>query len=1425
MSRRTDGPDLASPKAQRSMSMSSDRPSLSGISAMHAGVHPAPAYVAASVASQMVTDHHINEGEEINGIDDGALFSEGALALLNAFLDNLLYSFLASAKSTSLIDLRPAIADTLKTRLARDAMASADEDLADLLTGTEDDEDAPQNGSDANGKWDLEMVWRRTRLRVMVYIRLGEIEDEDEERYLEEDEYFSSDNRRFSRSNGLISWVAAIFLTFVIEYMAEQTIICGGRAAYARALKRKASDARSATEIDYTSTRIIVEESDMEKIALDSTLSRLWRTWRRRLRQPSSAASTPAPSRIGTRSGSVTSPKMRNLSFDGADGGLSEGDDFRTPSSAPETEISKGSQVYEAPENIPLPMGQRDVDEIEVPGLARTFEDDSEEEDDSAPPRRASFVTLMRSKDDSVAVQDDEIDERPILRRARSRSLPVPGAFTNDGLREQFFENTAASNAKSYPEKTDESPDTKDIEEKSEPQIKRKSLLATGASMAAAGAAAAYAHVMGTRKQDEPPTPISPSTDGGRSFQAREAHSKEIDDVLDAQVLDSKRVSVIRPIDAPEIVRHESGSSYSTSRSYSLSSKVQEATTGREGEAQKEKPGNVSPLQERGKPWPGASVPKRSVSPPSPMEDRSRRIPTQRRGSPDADDDARKLERIAKATATPAAVTAVAGAGAAALAARRHPNAVSKANAQPWDEPSAEQFFAAASLQGPSRDRSPSYADKSTENVNRQRTGNDYDVPAATLKKEKLRKPLPSDSRALAPAKSSDRGNSSESVASSSSNLKGQTLTVETKDKSPSASPAEWSSRGSPVARRTTRGSKSSIDSLGDQHAQVTPISASSARRRDFDSLVKGEETMKYTLTPQGMRDLDKQSPAVALKEVERPRASSKSTKQSQEQPRPVEVVSTAQNTQDRNFPARSSSVTNKTSSNKTYDAGQTSGRPSTAKSGARPPQKNYLGTKQGLVAREPQVQTVSTKDLADFFQTTAPAKEPDPVMPLSLNRTQSQPNAAGRKQSESSASSKPGRRNSFNKSPSRGSVTSPKSGAPPLPTTTVKKSNLQARDAVTPASGSSDLIDFIRQGPPPGMNVNQSQPFNLRSTTRDSSTGGTVSARTSANSRTALIAQPNGSSSPSSSVTQLNKQSLAPPGASSSMGSGAPDLGKKRYRNKDPYAIDFDDEDDDLLTALPHAGKPKRQEESLIDFLNSVEPPTLNGPKPLLNGSQSSASKGKSDQPNTLKKAEPASRSRSQGAGAESKRTPSAPTSPTPSASRPNRDGLLSTTTRRASPGSPEPTLNPLSMNSPTPPATRPTSVSNSNSNSTATPTLPTTASVTSGSTFAPDFSAANKPKPKFETRSPGTAKGAGSAARLDAFHTDDLADFLRSSGPPEGAGAPAPVVGRGRLESGKVQPQARQGAQGGQGGQTGQTQPGKRRFPWQRKTYLDMP
>lgn len=366
------GGDVASPRSSRAPSFSSDRPSVASSVTfqMPTSIRPAPAYIAASVASQIVTDNRhaqLREGDDSDteGAGDflvNALFSEQALSLLNSFLDHLLFAILSTAHSPSLTAIRPAITDVLKPRVAREAMANADEELQGLLAG-EDDEEFPEQDGTVAERWDVEKVWKRTRLRIMVYTRLGELEDEDEERYVQQERGLSMDDSDDDEA-GLVSWAAAIFLTSVIEYLAEQTLLVSGQAAFARlSAKMKKIAQQSEDAEDQQLERIIVEDFDVEKIALNSALGRLWRTWRKRVRSPI----TPLSPRGVRYTSSVASLHRRRISHDTADESILSDGVPEVPEHKPtETEIAA---------NIPLPMGDNDVNEIEVPGLARTFEE------------------------------------------------------------------------------------------------------------------------------------------------------------------------------------------------------------------------------------------------------------------------------------------------------------------------------------------------------------------------------------------------------------------------------------------------------------------------------------------------------------------------------------------------------------------------------------------------------------------------------------------------------------------------------------------------------------------------------------------------------------------------------------------------------------------------------------------------------------------------------------------------------------------------------------------------------------------------------------------------------------------------------------------------------------------------------------------
>lgn len=293
-------------------------------------VDPEPAYITASAASQIVTSDHQTRSEDWfeaseDRLDsDIAIVSPASLALVNAFLDQLLFNFLASARSTSIASLRPAVSEVLKRRLAKDAINGADEELHEFLGGIDEEElSAFHNGLEPSRAWDLNLVWRRTRLRCMVYTHLGDMEEEDEESFVQRErlEKVNENVRRISRDLGIVSPAAAIFLTSIIEFVGEQALMIAGEAAYTRAEAKQMRTAKDAVSSE-NRQRVVVEESDMEKIAFNTTLGRLWRSWKKRVRSPS-MLSARTMSRDFTRmrgfSGSTSNPTSTHASVTEAD--------------------------------------------------------------------------------------------------------------------------------------------------------------------------------------------------------------------------------------------------------------------------------------------------------------------------------------------------------------------------------------------------------------------------------------------------------------------------------------------------------------------------------------------------------------------------------------------------------------------------------------------------------------------------------------------------------------------------------------------------------------------------------------------------------------------------------------------------------------------------------------------------------------------------------------------------------------------------------------------------------------------------------------------------------------------------------------------------------------------------------------------------
>lgn len=293
------------PQMQSSPSFSADRnlmsPSSSSLTSPPS-VAPDPAYIAASAASQIVTSDHQSQiddwfNENRNKVDaETAVVSPASLILVNAFLDQLLFSILSCSRSTSIISLRPAVTEVLKPRLAKDAIDGADDELREFLGGGDDEElSVFHNGQESRGKWDVNLVWRRTRLRCMVYTRLGDMEEEDEEMFIERErlEDAAEDHRRLSRELGIISPAAAIFLTSILEFIGEHALMVAGEAAFNRREIRQLRNSGDPLSNSDSTTRVVVEDIDMEKLAFNTTLGRLWRSWKKRVRSPSISLSRP----------------------------------------------------------------------------------------------------------------------------------------------------------------------------------------------------------------------------------------------------------------------------------------------------------------------------------------------------------------------------------------------------------------------------------------------------------------------------------------------------------------------------------------------------------------------------------------------------------------------------------------------------------------------------------------------------------------------------------------------------------------------------------------------------------------------------------------------------------------------------------------------------------------------------------------------------------------------------------------------------------------------------------------------------------------------------------------------------------------------------------------------------------------------------
>ena len=407
---RTENDMITSPRGLRSASSSSDVMSASGRSAILGlpTASPKPAYIAQGAAENLAATE----------LDRPVSISESALDLVNGFLDQTLYNILGLSKSTSLPALKAAVPKLLKPRLGQAAVYAAEEDLRDMGDGEDVDGVSTTDQAAKPADFDLDLAWKLARLRCMAFARLGDMEDEDTGEYLEQEnlEEYAHTSPISTNSN------STLFATSVLEFLGEQALCTAAQYAERRhtiALTKKTAEDTTLVDDD---SEVLIDTSDMMQLGREGPLSRLWRSWRRDTR-----AFDPVASR-STTPAVLMSPNL-------GDQHHSRTNSLVPPDHAiPEEDSPRSTGT---PSQIPLPMRDNDVDEIEVPGLSPDLDDEGREALIPVPEKsqRRPLSMIMvpggyhspptPSSPTGPAYQERS-PLRPHFSRVRSQSLPTP---------------------------------------------------------------------------------------------------------------------------------------------------------------------------------------------------------------------------------------------------------------------------------------------------------------------------------------------------------------------------------------------------------------------------------------------------------------------------------------------------------------------------------------------------------------------------------------------------------------------------------------------------------------------------------------------------------------------------------------------------------------------------------------------------------------------------------------------------------------------------------------------------------------------------------------------------------------------------------------------------------------------------------------
>ncbi|KAI0881780.1 uncharacterized protein GGS22DRAFT_56214 [Annulohypoxylon maeteangense] len=1110
----------------RTQSISSDRPSTVGHGLMSPplSVTPEAVFIAASAASQIVTNDHDSHSESwydemgIEPSGETALVSQSALQLANNFVDQILFNIIGIAQSTSLAALRPAVSEVLKPKLAKDAINNADEELREYLGGGEVEDLSQATNTETPRDWDLELIWKRTRLRCMVYSSLGDMEEEDEDYHMEQEHLRGESDDIMS---DIVSPAVAIFLTSILEFMGEQVLVIAGQAAFNRLRVKYEKELKEGTRVpgEYFD-RLVVQELDMERVALDRTLGRLWRSWKKRIRSPSepnysrpfSRSSTGATQRRGSSATDHVQPLPTPRDSDPA---LAVQEEQDAEAASEEASCTSEQKVAE-PADVPLP--DSDVE--------ATYSDEEESEDEREHVIRPKSLAIFSQSTKAALASIGSSATRTPIRRVRSLPLrktpryPSPPP-TNREVYLQASKESSQSDAdlieKSVSEPTVEAVSTKEDEDDSAhadkyPTRTRDSTRDTPELQAALSNLMIPEGLAGA-------LPVMSATTSSGTPQTK-AEEEEIDEFAEEpEILTSSRISI----------------------GGSIGGRSSPATS------------------ESGRPAPLVHVRSNSSRSVRVIEVQSPRSPTagSRGSSIEVPESAMTIRRVS--TTPPIAEESD----------TNDSPAIKRTN---LIIPSSFEDSQDASLPiiQPPRNPSPLRSVHSQSSqlsvptkvsiISGPDTEGSFEEKPVTPLRAPRNPPLPT-----LPERSTSRPVYGRSVSNGApsprSDRRGSPESPKFPRPMPSESPSSTSTKFKAVRTSEDGNSRRSED-----------------KARDFEQLIHSGETLQYTLTPENMRDIDSSS----SQHNGSPKLSNRFQK--------TEETRLAERSRSSSI-KRSASITKQTS----LGSHPPTDLPVTGKYAPSISNSSISNQSKGRSAAAPQAREAripreSLQDFADFIRSTGPPGEHSAKynrgntgIGNKLMRSATGPSHVGKSASVDSRQTNPSIR-----------------------------SNLQARDAsIHSSSENSDLIDFIRRGPPSTNGNNPRIPRHVAPfrTTMDSDQlqmsgaggGRAVDAiiPNIRNSETSTnfteTSAPSSMNSQSALLSKANKMQQF-----TGNNFDDDDMVPKRTRRRvrDPYAIDISDDEFDDLDMTP---KPKpKKEESLIDFLNSYPPPPEPTPQPI---------------------------------------------------------------------------------------------------------------------------------------------------------------------------------------------------------------------------------